>query len=150
MENYGSFSAPFGHYTLYDDGCSLTRLIFADVKGGKPTPLILAAARQLDEYFAGKRKYFDLPLAPKGTAFQQIIWTILRQIPYGETISYKQLAAAAGNEKACRAAGGANNKNPLPVFIPCHRVIGANGSLTGYAGGLKIKQFLLELEQRCR
>ncbi len=150
MGNYGSFSTPFGHCTLYDDGDSLTRLVFAGVKGGKPTPMILAAARQLEEYFAGKRKFFNLPLAPKGTAFQQKIWTLLQQIPYGEAISYKQLAAAAGNEKACRAVGGANNKNPLPIFIPCHRVIGVNGSLTGYAGDLKIKQFLLELEQKCR
>lgn len=108
------------------------------------------AADQLAEYFAGRRKEFDLPLNPEGTDFQRKIWNALQKIPFGETRSYKQLAEMAGSGKACRAVGGANNKNPLPVFIPCHRVIGADGSLVGYGGGLKIKQFLLELEKKCR
>ena len=92
-----------------------------------------------------------MPLTPEGTDFQKKVWEALKAIPYGETRSYAQIAAAAGNPKACRAVGGANNKNPLPVIIPCHRVIGADGSLTGYGGGLEIKRFLLNLErEKCR
>ena len=88
-----------------------------------------------------------MPLAPKGTSFQQKVWAALREIPYGETRSYKEIAAMVGNEKACRAVGMANNRNPLPIFIPCHRVVGANGKLVGYAGGLDVKTFLLNLEK---
>ena len=93
------------------------------------------------------RKIFTLPLAPVGTEFQQHVWKILQTIPYGETWSYKQVAVAIGNPKASRAVGMANNKNPLAIFIPCHRVIGSNGKLVGYAGGLNIKEHLLALEQ---
>jgi len=110
------------------------------------TPLLLKAAKQLDEYFNGKRKEFDLPLAPRGTEFQNKVWKALQAIPFGKTCSYGQLAAMTGNPKACRAVGMANNRNPIPVIIPCHRVIGHNGALTGYAGGLELKQKLLELE----
>lgn len=113
----------------------------------RQTPLLDRAARQLDEYLAGTRRKFDLPLAPAGTPFQQKIWKCLLSIPYGQTRSYGQIAQAAGNPKACRAVGMANNKNPLMIFIPCHRVIGADGSLTGYAGGLDVKTRLLELER---
>ena len=88
-----------------------------------------------------------MPLAPKGTPFQQKVWAALQEIPYGETRSYKEIAAMVGNEKACRAVGMANNRNPLPIFIPCHRVVGTNGKLVGYAGGLDVKTFLLELEK---
>ncbi len=112
----------------------------------KETPLIKKAFQELDEYFSGKRKTFDLPLKLNGTEFQQKIWKELIKIPYGKTISYKELAKRAGNEKACRAAGMANNKNKIMIVIPCHRVVGSNGDLTGYAGGLKVKKQLLDLE----
>ena len=112
------------------------------------TPLLTEAAKQLLEYFSGNRTSFDLPLAPSGTEFQQKVWQALQTIPYGETWSYKKVAEAIGNPKASRAVGMANNKNPIAIMIPCHRVIGANGKLVGYAGGLDIKSTLLELETR--
>lgn len=102
--------------------------------------------RQLQDYFSGKRTQFNLPLAPRGTPFQNLAWEALLSIPYGETRSYKEQAQAIGRPKAVRAIGSANNRNPIPVIIPCHRVIGANGKLVGYAGGLGIKKRLLELE----
>ncbi|MCL2855152.1 MAG: methylated-DNA--[protein]-cysteine S-methyltransferase [Defluviitaleaceae bacterium] len=102
---------------------------------------------QLDEYFDGKRKNFDLPLNPAGTAFQRATWTTLQTIPHGETRTYGQIAALLGNPKASRAVGGANNKNPIYIIIPCHRVIGANGNLVGYGGGLERKIWLLEHEK---
>ena len=101
---------------------------------------------QLKEYFAGTRKQFDLPLAPQGTPFQTEVWHTLATIPYGQTISYAQLAQRIGKPTAMRAVGAANGRNPLPIVLPCHRVIGADGSLTGFGGGLPTKQFLLELE----
>ena len=97
-------------------------------------------------YLSGERRTFDLPLAPEGTAFQKAVWAELEKIPYGETRSYGQIAAQVGNAKACRAVGMANHRNPIPIFIPCHRVIGADGSLTGYGGGLDCKKVLLRLE----
>ena len=111
-------------------------------------PLLQEAKRQLDEYFAGKRKTFDLPLAPSGTPFQRSVWNALRNIPYGQTRSYQDLAQAVGRPNACRAVGSANAKNPLPILIPCHRVVRSDGSTGGYAGGTKLKQILLELEKR--
>ncbi|MDR3706002.1 MAG: methylated-DNA--[protein]-cysteine S-methyltransferase [Paludibacteraceae bacterium] len=104
------------------------------------------AKKQLEEYFAGKRKDFDLPLQPVGTNFQQAVWMALRQIPFGHTVSYGDIAQAIGNPKAARAIGQANNRNPIAIIVPCHRVIGRNGKLTGYAGGLDKKEFLLKLE----
>ena len=101
---------------------------------------------QLGEYFDGERMDFDLPLAPQGTAFQEQVWRTLATIPYGETISYSQLAQRVGKPSAMRAVGAANGRNPLPIVLPCHRVIGADGSLTGFGGGLPTKQFLLQLE----
>ena len=112
----------------------------------KETPLVKKTAAQLNEYFAGKRKVFDLPLKPEGTDFQRSVWQALLTIPFGETRSYREIAVQTGNPKACRAAGMANNRNPIVIIIPCHRVIGANGDLTGYGGGLDIKKYLLELE----
>ena len=109
-------------------------------------PVVRAAHAQLDEYFAGSRKDFDLPLAPQGTAFQKEVWHTLASIPFGHTISYAQLAQRIGKPTAMRAVGAANGRNPLPIVLPCHRVIGADGSLTGFGGGLPTKQFLLELE----
>ncbi len=112
------------------------------------TPLIKKTFLELEEYFNGQRKTFDLPLKLEGTDFQKKVWKELIKIPYGKTISYKELATSIGNEKACRAVGMANNKNKIMIVIPCHRVIGSNGDLTGYAGGLNIKQQLLELEAK--
>ena len=108
--------------------------------------ILRKARRQLDEYFAGKRHAFDLPLAPQGTDFQRKVWTTLASIPYGKTISYAQLASRVGKPTAMRAVGAANGRNPLPIVLPCHRVIGADGSLTGFGGGLPTKQFLLKME----
>lgn len=111
------------------------------------TPLLQEAEEQLNEYFAGVRREFDLPLAAKGTPFQQAVWAQLRKIPYGEVRTYGQLAAALGKPKASRAVGSACHCNPLCIVVPCHRVIGADGSLTGYAEELDIKEYLLELER---
>ena len=111
------------------------------------TPLLRQAAEELAAYFAGQLREFTVPLASKGTPFQQKVWAALREIPYGETRSYKEIAAMVGNEKACRAVGMANNRNPLLILIPCHRVTGAKGALTGYSGGLDRKHALLELER---
>ena len=102
--------------------------------------------KQLNEYFSGSRKVFDLPLDPAGTEFQQKVWDALQAIPYGARRTYGEIAAAVGNPKASRAVGMANNRNPIMIIIPCHRVVGADGALTGYAGGLEMKQALLELE----
>ena len=108
--------------------------------------ILKATRRQLDEYFSGSRKDFDLPLAPQGTPFQKEVWHRLATIPYGQTISYAQLAQRVGKPTAMRAVGAANGRNPLPIVLPCHRVIGADGSLTGFGGGLPTKLFLLQLE----
>jgi methylated-DNA-[protein]-cysteine S-methyltransferase len=113
----------------------------------KETPLIKKAALQFGEYFKGKLKSFNLPLTMQGTDFQMKVWNALKNIPYGKTISYGELAAMIGNPKACRAVGMANNRNPIAIIVPCHRVIGHDGSLTGYGGGLELKQKLLELEK---
>lgn len=113
-------------------------------------PVLRQTAAQLREYFDGERQTFDLPLAPDGTAFQRQVWQTLASIPYGETISYAELAARVGRPTASRAVGAANGRNPLPIVLPCHRVIGANGSLTGFGGGLPTKRFLLDLEGRDR
>ena len=114
----------------------------------KESSITKKACKQLEEYFDGRRKTFDLPLAPHGTEFQLKIWDALQTIAYGKTRSYGQIAEMTGNPKASRAVGMANNKNPIPIIIPCHRVIGHNGKLTGYAGGLELKQNLLELEKQ--
>ncbi|WP_302048368.1 methylated-DNA--[protein]-cysteine S-methyltransferase [Megamonas funiformis] len=111
------------------------------------TELLSMATIQLDEYFQGKRTIFSLPFKLTGTPFQLAVWKELQNIPYGKTTSYKEIAQKINKPKACRAVGMANNKNPLPIIIPCHRVIGSNGKLIGYAGGLKLKNYLLELEQ---
>ena len=116
----------------------------------KEITLIKKAASQLFEYLNGKRKKFDLPLLKEGTDFQISVWNELLKIPYGETRSYKDIAIAINNEKAVRAVGMANNRNKIPIFIPCHRVIGSNKKLVGYGGGLEIKKFLLNLEKKNR
>ncbi len=115
-----------------------------------PTPLTDELAKQLDEYFRGNRQHFDVPYDLIGTPFQKQVWSALCQIPYGQTRSYLDVAQSIGNARACRAVGMANHRNPLLILIPCHRVIGADGSLGGYAAGVDTKQFLLELEQKYR
>ena len=111
-------------------------------------PLLCRVKVQLSEYFQGSRQKFDLPLCPESTDFQQAVWKCMLDIPYGETRTYGEIAEALGNRNKARAVGGAANKNPLPMVIPCHRVVGNSGSLTGFAGGLEVKRFLLELEKK--
>ena len=151
QQTYFIYPTPMGRITLASHGVALTQLAFGAVElsGDQiPTALTNEAANQIQEYLAGKRKVFDLPLDPAGTDFQKRVWQALQTIPYGQTRSYQDVARMIGNPKALRAVGGANNKNPLLILIPCHRVIGSNGDLVGYAAGLKIKRFLLDLEQR--
>ncbi len=144
--------SPIGKLLLAADHAALRFLLFSpatpDPQWTESANAILdSAAQQLQEYFAGVRTTFDLPVDPQGTPFQRSVWNLLQQIPYGETISYSELANRYGNPKATRAVGAANGKNPISVVIPCHRVIAANGSLWGYGGGLPAKKFLLDLEQ---
>lgn len=142
---------PIGPLTLTEEDGALTGVLFGpDAPQGAlvaETPLIRRAFAQLEEYFRGERTAFDLPLNARGTLFQRRCWQALLEIPYGQTRTYAQQARAVDSPRACRAVGMANHRNPLPVLIPCHRVVGADGSLTGYAGGLRIKQMLLEIEQ---
>ncbi len=110
-------------------------------------PLLALATRQLEEYFAGQRVEFDIPLAPEGTPFQQQAWSVLRSIPFGATMSYGEQAAQLGDRRRARAVGAANGRNPIPIFVPCHRVVGANGHLTGFGGGIGAKAWLLDHER---
>ncbi len=147
------YDSPLGSILIVEKGSAITELHFSDKERPCETPcrettLLKKAALQLDEYFSGNRKFFDLPLAPCGTDFQQNVWRALQDIPYGQTRSYGQIAEAAGNEKAARAVGMANNRNPIAIIIPCHRVIGSDGKLVGYGGGLDKKAYLLDLEKR--
>jgi methylated-DNA-[protein]-cysteine S-methyltransferase len=144
-----------GTLTLVADEAGLRHIDFATAK--HPTAMVpswkknpgffKAAKAQLRAYFNGELRAFDLPLAPTGTPFQQRVWQVLGTIPYGTLASYRWVAEQIGNPKAVRAVGGANARNPLPVVIPCHRVIGRNGALTGFGGGLEIKQRMIELEK---
>ena len=136
---------------LFGKDEKLTGILFAEagaggVLDGGTAPVIEAAARQIAEYALGKRRSFDIPLAYSGTDFQMKVWRALLDIPYGETYTYREIARAAGNGAACRAAGGAVHNNPISIIIPCHRVIGSDGSLTGFGGGLALKKKLLEIE----
>ena len=142
--------SPIGMLTLVEEDGAISEVRFGEKTGGAAlaeTPLLLQARRELEEYFRGHRKTFEVKLAPKGTPFQQKCWQALLAIPYGETRTYGQQAQLIGNAKACRAVGMGNHRNPIPIFIPCHRVVGVNGQLTGYAGGLEIKETLLTLER---
>ncbi len=148
--------SPIGPLTVVAAEGALTGL-YMDVHRHRPDPDRFgerrdegfdAVAAQLEEYFAGRRRHFDLPLAPAGTPFQLAVWRALAAIPYGTTESYGQLAARIGRPGASRAVGLANGRNPISVVVPCHRVIGADGSLTGYGGGLERKRVLLDLEAR--
>jgi methylated-DNA-[protein]-cysteine S-methyltransferase len=147
--------SPVGSLTLVGDGDELIGLHFDGDASGAPRAdwvrddrRLRPAVTQLKEYFAGERTRFDLRLAPRGTAFQKAVWAALLRIPFGETSSYGDIARAIGKPAASRAIGGANHRNPIAIVIPCHRVIGADGSLTGYGGGLDHKRLLLELEAR--
>lgn len=147
MKNY-VYQTLVGEITIAEDNGNIVEIEFGNHANNEimETALIKEAKRQLDLYFERKLQCFDLPLAPHGTEFQQKVWMELRRIAYGKTASYKEIAEKIGNPKACRAVGMANNKNPIAIVVPCHRVIGANGKLVGYAGGLNIKEKLLKLE----
>ena len=150
MEKICFYDSPVGKLIIGEENGSITRVTWTQLPKEylqEETELISECRNQLGEYFARKRKTFDLPLAPKGTAFQQKVWSALQEIPYGEVCTYKDIAVAIGNSKGCQAVGGANGKNPIAIIIPCHRVIGKNGKLVGYAGGMENKKFLLELEK---
>ena len=125
-----------------------TRTKSLDADWHQDSAVFTDVVEQLKSYFAGERKAFDLPLVLEGTTFQKRVWTALQNIPYGETVSYKVLAERVGSPKAVRAVGAANGANPIPIIIPCHRVSGTDGSLTGFGGGLQLKKRLLELESR--
>jgi len=150
-EVYAIYEFPFGKLKIGYNDAEIIYINKTDEQGiGAPSALSDLAAAQLSEYFDGKRKEFNLPLQMQGTEFQRKIWSALKEIPYGETCSYKDLAIKIGSPKAVRAVGGANHNNPFIIVVPCHRVIGASGKLVGYGGGLEMKQLLLELERKHR
>jgi methylated-DNA-[protein]-cysteine S-methyltransferase len=157
MTHYTHLETPAGPLLLAADEAGLRQILFVNGRASvRPDPAwhedraaLAEPIRQLRAYFAGELQTFDLPLAPQGTPFQLEVWRRLRDIPYGETISYGELARRIGNPQASRAVGLANGANPISIVIPCHRVIGSNGKLTGYGGGLEVKEKLLALE-RCQ
>jgi methylated-DNA-[protein]-cysteine S-methyltransferase len=143
------FHSPVGSLTLEGDDLSLTRLGFGAPGAAQGDSAAVArAAIQLEQYFAGERTEFDLDIALDGTPFERRVWDEVRAIPYGSTATYAEIAARIGSPSACRAVGRANGRNPIAVIVPCHRVVGSDGSLTGYAGGLEMKRALLALERR--
>lgn len=156
MVFYRYYQSPIGRLLLVAERGILSQLHFAKTADHLPIPsdwqkdehLFAEIINQLHQYFAGKRTIFDLQLDPQGTSFQKQVWQELLRIPYGETASYGDIAERIGNPKACRAVGMANRRNPIPIIIPCHRVIGRDGSLTGFGGGLTVKERLLALEGR--
>ncbi|WP_032122482.1 methylated-DNA--[protein]-cysteine S-methyltransferase [Clostridium amazonitimonense] len=152
MKNIAFYPTFLGLIGIVKKNGAITELFFGKKHKStdcveQETPLLKEAARQLEEYLDGKLKSFDLPLALEGTDFQQTVWATLRTIPYGETRTYKQVAESIGNPEASRAVGAANNKNPILIITPCHRVIGTDGKLVGYAAGLEVKEKLLEMEK---
>ncbi len=151
---YLVFETPVGTMALGEEDGSLVRLYLPGTPqprmASRETPLLALARDQLLEYLQGMRRSFSLPLNPAGTPFQRRVWEALQAIPWGETRTYGDIARAVNCPRGFRAVGMANNRNPLPILIPCHRVIGADGSLTGYAGGLELKRRLLELEGSIR
>lgn len=154
MISFCYFPSPIGRLLLAGENNILTELYFANTADNMAIPAgwredeaqFVPVISQLDQYFNKSRTTFDLQLDPRGTAFQQRVWQELLRIPYGETASYGDIAERIGNPKACRAVGMANRRNPIPIIIPCHRVIGRDGSLTGFGGGLAVKERLLALE----
>lgn len=153
MKNIFFYDTKIGKIAIIDNGVEITHIEIAEEKYSNDfnvyeSDIIKNAANQLYEYLDGSRTSFELSLNPYGTEFQRKVWKALCEIPYGETRSYKQVAETIGNSKASRAVGMANNKNPIMIIIPCHRVVGSNGSLVGYAGGLDIKEKLLNIEKK--
>jgi len=151
MKYFGKFCYKFCNLFISEENGAIINVGFNKDKipncyEKRETPLLKNAAKQFEEYFNGKLKVFDLPIILKGTDFQIKVWKALQTIPYGETRSYGQLAAVTGNPRASRAVGMANNRNPIPIIVPCHRIIGHNGKLVGYAGGIELKEKLLYLE----
>ncbi|GAB3268661.1 methylated-DNA--[protein]-cysteine S-methyltransferase [Kineococcus gypseus] len=151
---HGLLPSPLGELTCARDEDGLVGLWYPDHRGGVPADLgpredgaFADVAEQLSEYFAGGRTAFDLPLAPRGPAFDQRVWAALREVPFGAVVTYGELARAVGGPGHAQAVGAANGRNPLSILVPCHRVVGADGTLTGYAGGLWRKRFLLSLEE---
>lgn len=151
MKNYIFIETPLGKMTLAEKDGFITNLEFGELQFEdsceNETELLRKAKKQLEEYFDGKRKDFDLPLKPVGTVFQMSVWKALQEIPYGETVTYKTIANRIHQPCAARAVGMANNRNPISIIIPCHRVIGANGIIRGYGGGIDKLKILLELEK---
>ncbi|NHJ87822.1 MAG: methylated-DNA--[protein]-cysteine S-methyltransferase [Asgard group archaeon] len=147
---YGYYLSPIGLLEIICTNSGIISCNFVDSKKlpDSQLPLMSKTLQQLDEYFTSRRKKFDLELNLFGTDFQKKVWNALLEIPFGEVITYKDLAKKIGNEKAVRAVGNANGKNPISVIVPCHRVIGSNGSLVGYGGGLKRKKWLLDFEKK--
>ena len=151
---YFTYKTALGPMTVVSDGSAVKSVLFGDAiieyATNAPDALTDITAKQMDEYLAGKRQQFDFPIDPDGTPFQKTVWKELTCIPYGETRTYKQIAQMIGKPKACRAVGNANNKNPIVIIIPCHRVIGSNGSLVGYAYGLEMKEHLIRMERSAK
>jgi methylated-DNA-[protein]-cysteine S-methyltransferase len=145
---YGLVPAPFGEILVAKEGNAVVEIRFRAgvIDGRRDDRAVADVAAQLQQYFRGERRAFDLPLAPRGTEFQQLVWSALQRIPYGETRSYSDIAREIGRPAAVRAVGAANGANPIPIVIPCHRVVGSNGSLTGFGGGIETKRWLLALE----
>ncbi len=154
---YTIFQSPVGELTLVASDTGLQAVWWPDdaralALGNRDDdhPVLRSTVEQLDEYFAGGRRQFDLPLDPAGTAFQQKVWEVLRGIPYGETITYGEQALRLGDVRKARAVGAANGRNPISIIVPCHRVVGATGALTGFAGGVDTKRWLLDFERSAR
>lgn len=147
MKNSYVYETVIGKLYIAENDGAITDVRFCDGEVTNETPLIRKTLEQINEYLNGERCQFDLPLQIEGSEFQVRVWNALLTIPYGETRSYKDIAEQIGSPKSCRAVGGANNRNPISIIIPCHRVVGSGGLLTGYAGGLDVKQRLLELEK---
>lgn len=146
--NVRVYNMPIGPVTVMTDDTAVTELSFGEAEEkGEETEIMTRVYNELFEYFEGTRKIFDLPLRIEGTPFQIKVWYELQKIPWGETRTYGEIAKLIGNEKACRAVGAACGKNPIGILIPCHRIIGANGDLTGFAGGIQIKKTLLSFEE---
>lgn len=150
MQYQTSIKSPLGWLILKSDGQSITVVSFSenDLQEQNSCEVLESCKAQLQDYFSGNLMAFDLPLSPEGTEFQQKVWAELIKIPYGETITYMELAVRLGDAKAIRAVGTANGRNPIAIIIPCHRVIGAGNKLTGYAGGIWRKKILLEIEMK--
>lgn len=154
---YSTITTPIGELVLLSDGTALNRIYFINQQANLPISqwrkdksIFSEVNKQLTAYFAGELRQFSLPIAQAGTEFQQSVWQALQTIPYGTTCSYQEIANLIGREKAVRAVGAANGRNQIPIIVPCHRVIGKNGALTGFAGGLTVKQQLLALERRAK